>query len=147
MHTRMNTPNAFRQLGRARIFYHKPARPSGESTPQVPRSAKGRHNERTYRISRKRYQFRISNRSRHINTAGKLRTGHFDIEKHHIRVIPVDRRNNLITAANLRDHLNIVLKSQQRGQRLAHKLLVIGEHNLNHLYLPKAQSRRYYRPY
>ena len=110
MHTRMNTPNALRQLGRARIFHHKPARPSGESAPQVPRSAEGRYNERTYRISRKRYQFRISNRGRHINTAGELRTGHFDIEKHHIRVIPVDRRNNLIAAANLRDHLNIVLK-------------------------------------
>ena len=147
MHTRMNTPNALRQLGCACILHHKPARPSGESTPQVPRSAEGRHNERTYRLAGERHQFRIPNRSRHINTAGKLRTGHFDIEKHHIRVIPVDRRNNLIAAANLRDHLNIVLKSQQRGQRLAHKLLVIGEHNLNHLYLPKAQSRRYYRPY
>ena len=65
---------------------------------------------RTYRLAGERHQFCIPNRGRHINTAGELRTGHFDIEKHHIRVIPVDRGKNLVAATNLRDHLNIVLK-------------------------------------
>ncbi|CAM5485477.1 hypothetical protein SANTM175S_04163 [Streptomyces antimycoticus] len=58
--------------------------------------------------------------------------GHLDVQQRHIGAMGPGGVHDLVAAGHLRDDLDLVLKPEERGQRLPHHGLVLGQQYPDH---------------